>query len=43
MRPVVELQLRNGGHSFNFSLRPVHNGRGEIAGIVPEGVDIAAR
>lgn len=40
VRRVIELELPSGRRTFDFSLRPVRNGRGEIVGIVPEGVDI---
>jgi PAS domain S-box-containing protein len=40
VREVLEVELPNGRRTFDFSLRPVRNGRGEVVGIVPEGVDI---
>jgi PAS domain-containing protein len=43
VRQVIEVDLPDGRRTFDFSLRPVRNGRGEIVGIVPEGVDITAR
>jgi PAS domain-containing protein len=43
VRRVIEAELEGGRHTFDFSLRPVRNGRGEIVGIVPEDLDITAR
>jgi PAS domain S-box-containing protein len=43
VRRVIEVELQGGRRTFDFSLRPVRNGRGEIVGIVPEGLDITAR
>jgi PAS domain S-box-containing protein len=43
VRRVIEVELEGGRRTFDFSLRPVRNGRGEIVGIVPEGLDITAR
>lgn len=43
VRQVIEIELPAGRRTFDFSLRPVRNVRGELIGIVPEGVDITAR
>lgn len=40
VRHEVELQLPIGQRRFIFTIRPVFNGKGELAGLVPEGVDI---
>jgi PAS domain-containing protein len=43
VRGVIELKLPAARRTFDFSLRPVLNDRGEVVGIVPEGVDITPR
>lgn len=40
VRHEVELQLPIGRRRFIFTIRPVFNGKGQLAGLVPEGVDI---
>lgn len=40
VRREVELQLPIGPRRFDFTIRPVFNARGELVGLVPEGVDI---
>jgi len=39
----LEVNLPIGRRSFDFSLRPVINARGEVIGIVPEAVDVTDR
>lgn len=39
----MQLQLRDGVHSFDFSIRPVLDEAGTVVGIVPEAVDSTAR
>jgi hypothetical protein len=39
----MEVNLPIGRRSFDFSLRPVINARGEVIGIVPEAVDVTDR
>lgn len=41
VRHELELQLPIGRRRFDFTIRPVFNARGELAGLVPEGVDIS--
>jgi PAS domain-containing protein len=43
VRQELDVNLPIGRRRFDFSLRPVYNGRGEIIGIVPEAVDLTAR
>jgi PAS domain-containing protein len=43
VREELEVNLPIGRRRFDFSLRPVFNGRGEIIGIVPEAVDLTGR
>ncbi|MBG9386860.1 PAS domain-containing protein [Caenimonas aquaedulcis] len=43
VREVLDVNLPIGPRRFDFSLRPVFNGRGEIVGVVPEAVDITGR
>lgn len=43
VRRTVDTNLPQGTRRFDFSLRPVRNGRGEVIGIVPEAVDITER
>ncbi len=40
VRHEVELQLPIGRRRFIFTIRPVFNARAELAGLVPEGMDI---
>lgn len=40
VRQAVELKLPIGPRRFDFTIRPVFNARGELAGLVPEGLDI---
>lgn len=40
VRQELELQLPIGRRRFDFTVRPVFNARGELAGLVPEGLDI---
>ncbi len=42
VRQELEVNLPGGRRRFDFSLRPVHNGRGDIVGVVPEAVDLTA-
>ena len=39
----LEVNLPIGTRRFDYSLRPVFNGRGEVIGVVPEAVDITDR
>ena len=43
VQQVIEVDLPSGRRRFDFALRPVMNQRGELVGIVPEGVDITQR
>ena len=40
---AIEINLPRGRRRFDFWLRPVMNARGELVGIVPEGVDVTER
>jgi len=40
VRQDVELELPIGRRRFDFTSRPVFSTRGELAGLVPEAVDI---
>ena len=43
VRHELDLQLPVGPRRFIFTIRPVFNGKGELAGLVPEGVDITGQ
>ncbi len=43
VRRQMEATLPIGTRRFDYSLRPVFNGRGEVIGVVPEAVDITDR
>lgn len=43
VRRQLDVNLPIGTRRFDYSLRPVFNGQGEVIGIVPEAVDITGR
>jgi PAS domain S-box-containing protein len=40
VKHTVSVNLPGGTRTFLFSVRPVHNARGEIVGLVPEGLEL---
>lgn len=42
VRMPMTLRFPGGARTFEFSLRPAFNGRGELVGLVPEGMDVTA-
>lgn len=40
VRQSLELQFPGGPRRFSFNIRPAFNARGELAGLVPEAVDV---
>jgi PAS domain-containing protein len=43
VRRQLDVNLPIGTRRFDYSLRPVFNGRGQVIGVVPEAVDITER
>ena len=43
IRREILVKLPAGWRSFDFGMRPIRNGEGEVVGIVPEAVDITDR